>query len=280
MKMKNFKKLSVALLSLALMIPLAACGKKDQASSDPNTLKVAMEAGYAPYNWTQNDDSNGAVKIEGSNEYAGGYDVMVAKKVADELGKNLVVVKTEWDGLPPAVQSGKVDLIMAGMSPTEKRKEQIDFTKPYWVSDYVIIVRKDGKYKNAKSLADLKGAKITGQLNTIHYDLIDQIPGVQKQEAMSDFPQMRVALQSGIIDGYVAESPEGKSVLKSMPDFAVVTFEPGKGFKVEDNENVIAAGVKKGSDLTEKVNKVLDKLTEQDRQNLMNQAIENQPVNK
>ena len=65
-----------------------------------------------------------------------------------------------------------------------------------------------------------------------------------------------------------------------MPDFAVITFEPGKGFKIEDNENVIAAGVKKGSDLTEKVNKVFNKLTEEDRQNLMNQAIENQPASK
>src|SRR5699024_5940911 len=111
-----------------------------------------------------------------------------------------------------------------------------------------------------------------------HYDKVDQIEGVDKQEAMQDFPQMRIALQSGIIDGYVAEVPEGKSVEASMPDFAVVSFEEGKGFIIEDNENVIAAGVKKGSDLTEKVNQILEKITEEDRQNLMDEAIKNQPA--
>ncbi|MBP2025769.1 transporter substrate-binding domain-containing protein [Peptoniphilus stercorisuis] len=273
--MKNLKKISVAILSMALMIPLVACGAKKE---DENILKVGMEAGYPPYNWTQQDDSNGAVAIDGSKEYAGGYDVMIARKVAEELGKELVVVKTEWEGLPPAVQSGKIDLVMAGMSPTAQRREQIDFTEPYWASEYIMIVRKDGEYANAKSLEDFKGAKITGQLNTVHYDKVDQIEGVDKQEAMQDFPQMRIALQSGIIDGYVAEVPEGKSVEASMPDFAVVSFEEGKGFIIEDNENVIAAGVKKGSDLTEKVNQILEKITEEDRQNLMDEAIKNQPA--
>ena len=275
--MKSLKKLSVALLSMALMVPLVACGNNKEVE-ETNTLKVGMEAGYAPYNWTQQDDSNGAVKIEGSKEYAGGYDVLVAKKVAEELGKELVIVKTEWDGLPPAVQSGKADLIMAGMSPTAERREQLDFTEPYWISEYVLIVRKDGEFANAKSLEDFNGAKITGQLNTVHYEKIDQIPGAVKQEALSDFPQMRVALQSGIIDGYVAEIPEGKSVLAVMPEFEVITFEEGKGFEVKDNENFVSAGVKKGSELTAEVNKVFEKLTEDDRQAIMEEAIKNQPA--
>ena len=71
---------------------------------------------------------NGAVAIEGSSEYAGGYDVEIAKIIAAELGKELVIVKTEWDGLIPALTSGKIDAIIAGMSPTEERKEAIDFT--------------------------------------------------------------------------------------------------------------------------------------------------------
>lgn len=275
--MKSLKKLSVALLSMALMVPLAACGNKKDVE-DTNILKVGMEAGYAPYNWTQQDDSNGAVRIEGSKEFAGGYDVLVAKKVAEELGKELVVVKTEWDGLPPAVQSGKADIIMAGMSPTAERREQLDFTEPYWISEYVLIVRKDGEFAGAKSLEDFNGAKITGQLNTVHYEKVDQIPGAVKQEALSDFPQMRVALQSGIIDGYVAEIPEGKSVLAVMPEFEVITFEEGKGFEVKDNENFVAAGIKKGSELTAEVNKVFEKLTEDDRQAMMEEAIKNQPA--
>lgn len=278
--MRNLKKLSVLLLSAAMCVGLVGCGKKESSvKEDPNVLKVGMEAGYAPYNWTQKDDSNGAAPIQGSSEYAGGYDVMMAKKVADSLGKKLVVVKTDWQGLPPAVQSGKIDLIMAGMSPTAKRKQEVDFTSPYWVSDYVVIVKKDGKYANAKSINDFKGAKITGQLNTIHYDKIDEMPGVQKVEAMSDFPQMRVALQSGIIDGYIAEAPEGQSVTSVMPEFKVITFEPGNGFEIKDHENEIAAAVKKGSDLKEKVNQVFDKVSKEERLQMMQEAIKAQPVN-
>ena len=157
------------------------------------------------------DDSNGGVKIEGSAEYAGGYDVEIAKKIAKDLGKELVIAKTEWDGLVPALTSGKVDAIIAGMSPTAKRKETIDFSDNYYKSDLVMVVKKGGKYDAATSIQDFKGAKITAQLNTFHYSVIDQIKGVSKETAMDNFPTMRVALQSGMIDGYVSERPEGVS---------------------------------------------------------------------
>ena len=67
-------------------------------------LRVAMECAYAPYNWTQPDDSNGAVQIAESKDYANGYDVMMAQKIADSLGLKLEVVKLDWDSLIPAVQ--------------------------------------------------------------------------------------------------------------------------------------------------------------------------------
>ncbi|MFL3952443.1 transporter substrate-binding domain-containing protein, partial [Pseudomonas aeruginosa] len=79
-----------------------------------------------------------------------------------------------------ALQSGKIDAIIAGMSPTAERRKEIDFTDPYYESQLVVVVQKDSKYAKAKSLADLSGAKITAQLNTFHYTVIDQIPDVQK----------------------------------------------------------------------------------------------------
>lgn len=285
--MKSLKKVGVMLLAVTMLVPLVACGGADKVNtaekSDPNTeatpvLRVGMECGYAPYNWTQQDDSNGAVKIDESNEFAGGYDVEIAKKVAEGLGRELVIVKTQWDGLPPAVQSDKIDVIMAGMSPTAERKEQIDFTAPYWVSDYVMIVQKGSKYENATSLEDFAGAKITGQLSTVHYDILDQIEGVDKQEAMEDFPQMRVALQSGVIDGYIAEVPEAMSIEMAMPDLVSVHFDEGKGFKISGDENTIAAGLKKGSELKGQIDEVLKTLTEEDRQEIMTQAVKNQPA--
>ncbi|PXV91633.1 putative lysine transport system permease protein [Lachnotalea glycerini] len=246
-----------------------------ESEQNDNVFRVGMEAGYPPFNWTQSDDSNGGVKIDGNEEYAGGYDVEIAKIIAKQLGKELIIVKTEWDGLVPALQSGKIDAIIAGMSPTKERKETIDFTDIYYKSDLIMVVLKGGKYENAKSIQDFSGAKITAQLNTFHYSVIDQIDGVLKQTAMDNFPAMRVALQSGIIDGYVSEKPEGISASSKNKNFVMVTFEDG--FVTDEEDTAISVGVAKGSELTGKINEILSGVSQEERQQLMDEAIKNQP---
>ncbi|WP_442597139.1 transporter substrate-binding domain-containing protein [Neobacillus sp. D3-1R] len=274
------KKASLFLvLILSAMILLAGCGTSSQSTSGSegeDTFKVGLEAGYAPFNWTQKDDSNGGVKIDGAAEYAGGYDVEIAKKIADGLGKKLVIVKTEWDGLVPALTSGKIDAIIAGMSPTAERKETIDFSDNYYKSNLVMVVKKGGKFENATSIQDFKGAKVTAQLNTFHYSVIDQIEGVSKQTAMDNFPAMRVALQSGMIDGYVSERPEAVSAASANENFAMVEFEDG--FKTSEDDTAIAVGLEKGSKLTEKMNEILKGISEEERTQIMDTAIKNQPA--
>lgn len=267
-------------LFLSAILMLAGCGSKKTGSNsgdkDDNTFKVGMEAGYAPFNWSQKDDSNGAVKIQGTKEYAGGYDVEIAKKIADGLGKELVIVKTEWDGLVPALTSGKIDAIIAGMSPTEKRKKTIDFSDNYYTSNLVMVVKKGGKYEGASSIQDFKGAKITAQLNTFHYTVIDQIKGVEKGNAMDNFPAMRVALESGKIDGYVSERPEGVSATAANENFAMVEFTDG--FKTSPEDTAIAVGIKKGSKDKEKINEILAGISEEEQTEIMDTAIQNQPA--
>ena len=284
---KKFRKIIAATLALTFTLSLAGCGgqkqeqqaqQAQQGEAESSVLKVGMECGYAPFNWTQLDDSNGAVPIQGDSTFANGYDVQIAKKVAESMGKELVIVRTEWDGLVPAVQSGVLDMIIAGMSPTEKRKESIDFSDNYYTSDLVIVVRSDSDLVNATSIQDFAGKKITAQLNTFHDTVIDQIEGVQHHTAMTDFPAMRVALQSGVIDGYVSERPEGISASMANSDFTYVAFEADKGFKYELNDVAIAAGLKKGSPLVEGVNAALANISEEERQQLMNDAIANQPA--
>jgi putative lysine transport system substrate-binding protein len=260
---------------MSTMLILAGCGTKIDAQGD-GVFKVGMEAGYAPFNWTQNDDANGAVKIEGTEEYAAGYDVEIAKKIAEGLGEDLVIVKTEWDGLVPALKSGTIDAIIAGMSPTEKRKESIDFTDNYYMSDLVMVVAKDGAYADAKSLSDFSGAKVTAQLNTFHYDVIDQIEGVQKQTAMDNFSAIRVALESGVIDAYVTERPEAVSASAANEKFTFV--ELTDGFETSPDDTAIAVGIKKGNeDLVDRINAILAEITAEDQQSIMDQAILNQP---
>ena len=157
--------------SLLLMLGLVNVAQADEY------LRIGMEAAYAPFNWTQDDDSNGAVKIDGTNQYANGYDVQIAKKIAKDLGKEPLVVKTNWEGLVPALTSGKIDMIIAGMSPTAERKKEIAFSSSYYTSVPVLLVKKDSTYANAKSLNDFNGAKITSQQGVYLYDLIAQITG-------------------------------------------------------------------------------------------------------
>lgn len=270
--MRKTWSLSILML-LSAMLVLAGC---NSGSKDDNTFKVGLEAGYAPFNWTQNGEANGGVPIDGSAEYAGGYDVEIAKKIADGLGKKLVIVKTEWNGLVPALTSGKIDAIIAGMSPTAERKESIDFSDNYYKSNLVMVVKKGGSYEGATSIQDFSGAKITAQLNTFHYSVIDQINGVNKQPAMDDFPAMRVALESGAIDGYVSELPEGVSAAAANENFGYVEFT--EGFTTSDDDTAIAVGLEKGSDLTEKINEILAGISEDERAAIMNDAIKNQPA--
>jgi len=222
------------------------------------------------------DDSNGAVKIDGSSEFAGGYDVEIAKKIAQSLGKELVIVKTEWDGLVPALTSGKIDAIIAGMSPTAERKETIDFSDNYYKSNLVMVVKKGSKYEGATSIQDFKGAKVTAQLNTFHYSVIPQIEGVAQQPALDNFPAMRVALESGVIDGYVSERPEAVSAAAANPNFVMVEFKDG--FQTSEDDTAIAVGVQKGSELTQKINEALAGLSEEERTQIMDAAIKNQPA--
>ena len=271
--MKRKLSLLIVLAMFTTMIA-AGCAKKDD-----NTFKVGMEAAYAPFNWTQIDNSNGGVPIQGTKEYAGGYDVEIAKKIADKLGKKLVIVKTQWDGLLPAVQSGKIDAIIAGMSPTAKRMKSIDFSDKYYTSNLVMVVQKGGTYEKATSIQDFSGAKITGQLGTFHYTVIDQINGVKKQTAMKDFSAMRVSLEAGKIDGYVSEYPEGVSASTANPKLAMVQFGD-KGFKASPGDVAIAVGLKKKSKLTATINEVLAGVSEQERKEIMDTAIKNQPSGK
>jgi len=270
---------------VSFIVLLAACGtdttetsgsSSDNSNETADTFTVGLEAGYAPFNWTQLDDSNGGVKIDDNAEYAGGYDVEIAKRIAEGLGKELVVVKTEWDGLVPSLQSDKIDAIIAGMSPTDERKETIDFSENYYTSNFVMVVKKGGAFEGATSIQDFSGAKITGQLNTSHYGVIDQIKDVQKQPASDNFSAMRVALESGVIDGYVSERPEGISASSANDNFAMVEFT--EGFKAAEEDTAVAVGLKKGSELTEEINKILAEISEEERQEIMDAAINNQPA--
>ena len=254
---------------------LAACLLLCSCAFAEGQFRVGMECDYPPFNWTQVDASDTTVPIDGGMGFAGGYDVEIAKKIAEGLGKELVVVKIEWDGLIPALNSGMIDAVIAGMSPTAERKITVDFTDAYYNSDLVVVVRKDSDFANAATLADLSGAKITGQQNTFHYTVIDQIEGVSKQEAMPTFPAMIVALTSGAIDGYISERPGAVSACAANDGLTFVT----PGFVASEEDTSIAVAIKQGnSDLVAAINDILADIDTDTRNQLMDSAVLNQPI--
>ena len=239
-------------------------------------FRIGLECNYAPFNWTQTEATQSSVPIfEGG--YADGYDIQIAKIVAQGLGRELEVHKIEWDGLIPALLAGKIDAIVAGMSPREDRKVTIDFSEPYYTSDLVIVVKKDSAFASATSLADFSGAKIVGQLNTVHDTVIDQIQNVQHQTPMDTFPAMIVALSSGKVDGYISERPGAMSAVAANPDLTYVAFEAGKGFEASPGDIAIAVGLPKDSDHT-KIDEIIRGISEEQRLEMMQTALANQPL--
>ena len=288
------KKVLALLLTLIMTVSLAGCGGSGgsggSASSEGTDVKsgvedgvltVAMECGYAPYNWTQTDDSNGAVPIKDSNEYANGYDVMMAKKICEANGWELEIVRTDWDSLVPGVQTGIYDAVIAGQSMTEDRMKQVDFAGPYYYASIVCVTKKDSPYANAAGLSDLSGGSCTAQIATIWYDsMLPQIGGAKIQTAAETAPAMLTALETGTVDFICTDMPTAMGAVAAYPDMKILDFsDSDDGFEVDEGEINIGISVMKGNTvLKDAIDKVLSGMTEDDFNALMNEAIAVQPL--
>ena len=292
------KKLTCLVLALVLTLSLSACGGKADTTTtaaaasatstgvEDGVLTIAMECAYAPYNWTQGDDSNGAVPISNvPGSYANGYDVMIGKKIAEANGWKLEVIQSDWDSLVPGVQTGMFDAVIAGQSMTAERSEQVDFAGPYFYASIVCVTKKDSPFANAKSIADLAGGKCTAQIATIWYDqCLPQIEGAQVQTAAETAPAMLMALETGRADFICTDMPTAQGAVAAYPDMTILDFSGTDcDFQFSDEvraENVnIGVSVKKGNtELKNKIDAVLSTMTQDDMNALMQQAISIQPL--
>lgn len=276
--MQMWKKWIAVALAAVLALGLLGC---QQDGADDNVLTVAMECSYAPYNWTQPDDSNGAVPIKDSADYAYGYDVMMAKYLAEQMGMELEIVRLDWDSLVPAVQSGTVDCVIAGQSITAKRLQQVDFTTPYYYASIVGLVKADGPYAEAAGISDLAGATCTSQQATVWYDTsLPQIEDADILPAMESAPAMLVALESGRCDLVVTDMPTAMAACVAYPDMKLLDFTgTDDDFAVSEEEINIGISVQKGNEtLLNALNEALATLTTDDFTAMMNEAISVQPL--
>ena len=246
----------------------------NQGLEEEGVLKVGMEANYAPFNWSQTSASNDALEISNSpGEYANGYDVQMAVRLAEELGLTLEIIKLEWDGLPPALESGMIDAVIAGMSPTPERARQIDFSDAYYDSDIVLVVKNDSDLADATTLDAFDGTRVTAQLNTFHYDLIEQIPNVQQQTAMDSFPSMISSVLSDKSDAYVSERPGAMAATAANSNLTYIVFDENQGFDTGQVDTSIAVGMRRNSPIVDSVNRALATISQDERDTLMNDMV-------
>ena len=285
------RRITALVLAALLALSLTACGGSSAAETATDTpvngvedgvLTVAMECAYAPYNWTQGDDSNGAVPIKDSdNEFANGYDVMMAKKICEANGWELEVIKADWDSLVPGVQSRTYDAVIAGQSMTAERSEQVDFAGPYLYASIVCLTLKDSPFASAQGVSDLAGGSCTSQSATIWYDtMLPQIPNANIQPAAESAPAMLMALETGTVDFVCTDMPTAQGAVAAYPDMTILDFSGSEDdFVADDGDINIGVSVFKGNTaLLDAINAVLDPMTADDFNAMMADAIAVQPM--
>lgn len=296
---KKLIKVVSMILSACLLVTLVACNSssnttQETPSEETKTLRVGMNGdmqsysyqfsetessfqdlgltvGIAPYCWIQEDDSNGAVKIENSDKYMNGYDVRIAKKIAEGLNRELVIVDVAWEDLIDKVNNGEIDLIISGMSPTSERKESIDFSDYYYTSGFAFVVNNSGDLKDATKLTDFKGALLASMSNTVPYTLLDAIEDVDKVP-LASFTECEAALLVDQIDGFLTETPTAKMACNRNDSFKLIDVT--NQFNLSEDEYSVAVGMRKDSDLKSKINEIISTISTEERESLMNEVIE------
>ena len=278
------------IMTMAMIFAMCAGACAYAATDEPaaipgledGVLTVAMECAYAPYNWTQYDDSNGAVPISGADgEFANGYDVMIAKQICEANGWELEVIRTDWDSLVPGVQSGIYDAVIAGQSMTEERSEQVDFAGPYFYASIVALTTENSPFASAEGLADLAGGRCTAQIATIWYDsMLGQINDADIQPAAETAPAMLMALETGAVDFICTDMPTAMGACAAYDDMVLLDFTAVEdNFVADEGEINIGISVMKGNTaLVDAINAVLSEMTVEDFNDLMNEAIAIQPI--
>lgn len=284
--MKKRKLLAMALTGVMALCALTGCGKKEESSD--NVLRVGMECTYAPFNWSQDTDelANGekAVPIYGTNMYAYGYDVIVAQKLADEMGMELEIHKVEWDSIGLSLDAGEYDVIIAGMGRTAEREASYSFTTPYYYRDNCLVVKKGSGLEDIKGLSELAGKNVTvtTQLGTGWVNLLDQIPDVTLGANYETTSECFMAISNGVADVCVIDVPTAESAAMTNDDLCIIYLDASDKFEGdEEMTNVCIATRKDDTEFRDKVQAAMDSIGWNDKavmDQTMEEAISLQPA--
>lgn len=293
MRSRFLRTVCTALTASVMALTFAGCGSssgdaKQSSGGDGKVLKVGMECAYAPFNWTQIGeevpDGSKAVPIYGTSEYAYGYDVMVAQKLADDLGMSLEIHKVEWDSIGLSLDAKEYDCIIAGMGRTKEREASYSFTEPYYYRDNCLVVKKGSDYESVKGLSDFKGKNVTvtTQLGTGWVPLLDQIPDATLGANYETTAEVFMAVSNGVADVALIDLPTAESALLTNTDLTIVVPDESDAFEGDkEMTNVCIATRKDDTELRDKLQKAMDDIGWSDKakmDELMSKAVELQPA--
>lgn len=262
------KKLLAILLMVFLLIGISACGTKTgdstttkPASSAQETTKSAettldrilknkkivlgTSADYAPYEFHK--------LIDGKDTIVG-FDIDIAKEIAKDLGVDLVIEDMDFDGLLQALNTDKVDIVIAGMTPDEERKQNVDFSNIYYYAKQGVMVRAADK-GTYTTIDSLKGKSVGVQLGTIQEDIANNDMPESKIVSLTKIPDLVMELKNKKVEAIIVELPVANGYVKNNPDLVI------SDIKVEEDTGGSAIAVKKNNaDLVEAINKTLERI--------------------
>ena len=283
MKRKNF---TITALTVLFGLTLVSCNSNEV---DNSKLVVGMEANYQPFNWTTNKESEHTFPIYGTNEYADGYDCDVIHFLSNKLGKEVVLKRIEWGSLINDLKNGQINMILAGMTDTEERRQEIDFTDPYLNSDLAFLIKtenmpttfgtKDNPATYTQLLDLFDGKSLVCQASVVCDDIIEECftkntenKNIRHDSPLATYPLAANDVKSGNAFAMPAELP----VVEAMTNLGglSVLYVDYYTFLPEDYTGLsVSIGIKKGNtELKDELNNALKELSNDQRNTLMGEA--------
>lgn len=247
MKKNILLKILAAVLAVVMVAGLAGCGGGATMARAKKAGKIVVgtSADYAPYEFH--------TQIDGKDTIVG-FDIDIAKEIAKDLGVELDIQDIQFDGLLQALNTDKVDFVIAGMTPNDERKKAVDFTNIYYVAKQGVMIRAEDKDK-IKSIDDLKGKKVGAQLSTIQEDIVKEQMKDSTLVSLGKIPDLVLELKNKKVDAIVVELPVANGYVANNSDIVI------SDVKVQEDEGGSAIAVKKGNqDLVDAMNKTIDRL--------------------
>lgn len=261
--MKKIRKTSAILLAFIMLLSVAfvGCGKKTETAKTDDTKKtesvkvdaikkagklvLGTSADYAPYEFVLIKD--------GKNEVVG-FDIEIAKEIAKDLGVTLEIKNMDFKGLLPALKTGQVDMVISGMTPTDDRKKEVDFSKIYYRAVQSVVVRAADKDKY-KTVDNLTGKRVGAQSTSIQEGIAKEQVKNAKVTSLAKIPELVLSLKTNKVDAVIMEYPVAKGHVDKNADLAI------SDIKVGDEDGGSAIGVQKGQeDLVAAIDKTIDRL--------------------